>query len=78
MGELVIAIILSGILNLGAAAVPVVATCLVMPSENDLAIQGDIRCKVVVGGNIGLGITGFVYPLIPTLPGENKQDYVYY
>ncbi len=78
MGEFIIAIILSGILNISGVNVPVVATCNVISSESDLSVQGDIRCRIAIAGGIGLGITGRIYPLAPTLPDKNKQDYVYY
>lgn len=78
MAEFVIAIVLSGILNLGSVNAPVVATCTVVSNENNLTIQGDIMCKVVVGGGIDLGITGSVFPLLPTLPDKNRQDLVAY
>ncbi len=78
MGEFIIAIILSGILNISGANVPVVAMCNVISSENNLTVQGDIKCRIVVAGDVGLGITGRIYPLSPTVPDKNEQDYVYY
>ncbi len=78
MGEFVIAIILSGLLNIGGANVPMVATCNVVSSENNLTVQGNIKCKVIVAGGIDLGLTGRIYPLNPTVPDKNGQDYVYY
>lgn len=78
MPEFIIAIVLTGILNLGIIPVPVVASCSIAPSENNLTIQGDIWCNVMVGGGFGLSIIGKIAPLRPTLPDKSDQNYVYY
>ena len=78
MPEFVIAIVLTGILNLGIIPVPIIASCSIAPSENNLTIQGNIRCNILVGNDFELSIIGMVTPLKPVLPDKNKQNYIYY
>ncbi len=78
MGEFIIAIALTGILNLGIISTPVVASCTITPSEGNFTIQGDIRCNIITGGGFGLSIIGKIFPLGTSIPDKGKQDYVYY
>jgi len=78
MPEFIIAIMLTGILNIGIISVPVIASCSIVPNENNLTIQGDIKCSVLMGTGFGLSIIGKIAPLKPTLPSKSEQNYVYY
>lgn len=78
MPEFIIVIVLTGLLNLGIVSVPVVASCSIAPNENNLTIQGDIRCSVLMGNGLGLSIIGKIAPLSLVLPNKNEQNYIYY